>query len=282
MEKLLWSVCLLLLPLTISFIVELLDFFFHPGTTFSNSSLGDDTDFCLYFCLGTAFLLWHLFCPHMSGMYHGTTCGSQLYLPPRCPPGLQDSHHSAPGRCSARTTGYSSKILLSTLFSPCFFLPQLVCYRVKCQGKKRSVSAVSLLTPSVLLNLWQKWLWSWKQSAVIWILYSCSIFLSCNSQYIWSSAQTHLSLKAFWRKFWSCIAVPSLVLFLQLLFSAVFHACTASRAVTTCDSGYIFSVATKYKILNSYWISVKLLTCLCKESGAISIQGLFCTHRCML
>lgn len=105
------------------------------------------------FLPGTAFLLWYLFCPHMSGMYHGTTCGSQLYLPPRRPTGLQDSHHSAPGRCSARTTGYSSKILPTrVLYFPLLPLPPLPpSLSVTGQGVKAKSSLLLLSVFSPLL-----------------------------------------------------------------------------------------------------------------------------------
>lgn len=114
-------------------------FFTHPDSVYFAILLSvvRNISFCFFPLLpGTAFLLWYLFCPHMSGMYHGTTCGSQLYLPPRCPTGLQDSHHSAPGRCSAGTTGYSSKMLPTwVLYFPLLLLPPSTPPACLLQGK---------------------------------------------------------------------------------------------------------------------------------------------------
>lgn len=167
----------LLFLLSVVFFVD--DVFCHPCISFSlfSSSSDGDTGFSLP---GTAFLLWYLLCPHMSWMYHGATCGSQLYLPPRCPPGLQNSYHPAPGRCSARTTGYSGKILPAQVLNFFFSIPHSL------SGTGQSVR--------------QKALWCFCQlshpfcsprsdrsgcmaenEVLLWILHSCSIVLSCKS-----------------------------------------------------------------------------------------------------
>lgn len=146
----------LLFLLSVVFFVD--DVFCHPCISFSlfSSSSDGDTGFSLP---GTAFLLWYLLCPHMSWMYHGATCGSQLYLPPRCPPGLQNSYHPAPGRCSARTTGYSGKILPAQVLN-FFFLSLTACLvQGRVSGKKLSDASVSFLTPSVLPDLTEVAVW---------------------------------------------------------------------------------------------------------------------------
>lgn len=215
----------------------------------------------------------------MSGMYHGTTCGSQLYLPPRCSSGLQDSYHPAPGGCSARTTGYSGKILptemlnFSLLFPHSFFFTgqgvrqKALCFfcqsshpfcsprtdRSCCVGEKSAVMNFAFLQRNPVMQ-------------IITYMKICP---------------NTLEHEAFWTKFWSYVAVLSIFLFLQLrlifrCLSCLYSICTEA----TYKSGHACS-ALPPNVKSAVWIRVGLLICLGKGL-VVSIQGLFRLHRCML
>lgn len=46
---------------------------------------------------GSASVLRHLLCSHLQRVHAGPPWGSQLRLPPGCPPGLAGTHHPAAG-----------------------------------------------------------------------------------------------------------------------------------------------------------------------------------------
>lgn len=179
----------------------------------------------VFFLLGTAFLLWYLFCAHMSGMYHGATCGSQLCLPPRCPTGFQDSHHSAPGRCSARTTGHSSKILPTWILHFPFFLPACL-LQGKVSGQK-TASAVNLLTLFVLSAATEAAVEL--TTVVLCILQSCHVNHDISEALHKCMENSGKSSDLVWQyQAWLC-------LYNWELFWAALHARTESSTVAACD-----------------------------------------------
>lgn len=110
-----------------------------------------------------------------------------------------------------------------------FFYPsQLVWYRAECQAKS-SLMLLSAFSPLLFSQIWQKWLYGWKRSAVMnfAFLQHSPVMQIIIYMKLCPNALEH---EAFWVKFWSGTEVPSMLLFLQLrlLFSDVFYVCIAS------------------------------------------------------